>query len=69
MFPFASSSSLLRDHYHSASDSIWGAWSDSDMRQWLSEHGYVDDRTAVQKKRDELVKLMDKKCVLFIRCA
>ena len=67
MVPFASSSSFHRDNYTSATDSVWAAWNDSDIRRWLSEHGYIDDRTALQKKRDELVNLIDKKCVVSIR--
>lgn len=66
---FARSSSLYRDNYASASDSVWDAWNDSDIRRWLSEHGYTDDRTVAQKKRDELVSLIDKQFVPFFRHA
>ncbi|KAG2121312.1 hypothetical protein DEU56DRAFT_97332 [Suillus clintonianus] len=51
---------MVEDNYASASDSVWNAWKDSEIRQWLSEHGHIDDRTAAQKKRDELVSLIDK---------
>lgn len=52
---------LLQQHYADARDTVWSAWGDSDMRTWLVEHGYIDDRTAAGKKRDELVKLMQEK--------
>ncbi|KAI6126280.1 hypothetical protein EDD16DRAFT_1553426 [Pisolithus croceorrhizus] len=37
-----STNHVNRDHYLSASDSIWGAWRDADIREWLTEHGYAD---------------------------
>ena len=45
-----------RDNYSHAQDVTWGAWTDSDMRAWLIDHGYL--RSDAQKKRDDLVKLM-----------
>jgi hypothetical protein len=50
---------ICRDNYTSASDTIWGAWSDSDMRNWLIENGYL--RSGAQVKRDELVKAINDK--------
>lgn len=58
---------MVEDNYASASDSVWDAWNDLDIRRWLSEHGYTDDRTVAQKKRDELVSLIDKQFVPFLR--
>ncbi|KAI6118142.1 hypothetical protein F5141DRAFT_1096416 [Pisolithus sp. B1] len=51
--PHWSTNHVNRDHYLSASDSIWGAWRDTDIREWLTEHGYIDERTAPRKTRDE----------------
>ncbi|KAF8192653.1 hypothetical protein K438DRAFT_1674869 [Mycena galopus ATCC 62051] len=48
---------LLEDNYVNAQDTLWAAWSDSQMRDWLVEHG----EKTVPAKRDELVKLMQKK--------
>ena len=48
-----------RENYANAADTMWGAWSDSDMRAWLIEHGYL--KSDAQVKRDELVKLMNNK--------
>ena len=50
---------LGRENYANAADTIWGAWSDSDMRAWLIERGYL--KSDAQVKRDELVKLMNNK--------
>jgi len=50
---------LVSDNYASAHDTVWGAWSDSDMRNWLIEHGYL--RSDAQVRRDELIKSMNDK--------
>lgn len=49
----------LSDNYASAQDTIWSSWTDSQLRDWLIEHGYL--RTDAQKSRDELIKLMNEK--------
>jgi len=51
--------SLARDNYLNAKNTAWGAWSDSQMREWLIEHGYL--RSDAQVKRDQLVNLMSEK--------
>ncbi|KAJ7724955.1 hypothetical protein DFH07DRAFT_971070 [Mycena maculata] len=48
---------LMEDNYLNAKDMIFSAWSDSQTREWLVEHGV----TNVPAKRDELVKLMQSK--------
>ena len=50
---------MYSDNYVNAHDTVWGAWTDSQMREWLIEHGYL--RTDAQKTRDELIKLMNQK--------
>ena len=50
---------LVSDNYTSARDTFWSAWSDSDIRNWLIENGYI--RSDAQVKRDELVKLINDK--------
>jgi hypothetical protein len=52
-----------RDNYAHASDTIWAAWSDSQIRDWLVENGYM--RSDAQVKRDELVDAINAKCVRF----
>ena len=47
------------DNYLAAKSTVLDAWSDSQMKDWLVEHKYLDDRTAAQKKRDEFVELME----------
>ncbi|KAG8734405.1 hypothetical protein FRC12_018541 [Ceratobasidium sp. 428] len=43
----------------SAKNTAWDGWTESEMREWLITHGYL--KTKSQAKRDELVKLMNKK--------
>lgn len=49
-----------REHYSSALDSVWGAWTDSDIRQWLSENGCLEGRDDVENRK-ELVDLINSK--------
>lgn len=55
-----------RGHYLSAADSVWDTWSDSDIHEWLVSRGYLDERTASEKKRDDLVNLINSKYVFFM---
>lgn len=55
----ASIDAPIRERYLSVSDSVWGAWTDSDIRQWLSEHGH-EERSEV-KRRNDLVDLINHK--------
>ena len=47
-----------RSNYCAAKSTFLDIWSDSQMRDWLVEHKYLDDRTAGQKQRDELAELI-----------
>lgn len=49
----------FREHYASALDNIWGAWTDSDICQWLSDHGYHQSRDDVNRK--DLIDLINSK--------
>jgi hypothetical protein len=51
----------LRSYYISANDTFWSSWSDSQIRNWLIDHGYL--RSDAQVKRDELVKLANERYV------
>ena len=42
---------LSRDNYATAQDTVWSSWSDSDLRSYLIEHGYL--KSDEQKKREE----------------
>jgi len=55
---------LVQDNYLTATNTVWDAWTESEIRAWLIEHGYM--RSDAQVKRDELVKLINDKCVLFL---
>jgi hypothetical protein len=50
---------MVQDNYLSATNTFWDAWTESELRAWLIEHGYL--RTEAQVKRDELVKLINSK--------
>ena len=50
---------LSRDNYATAQDTVWSSWSDSDLRSYLIEHGYL--KSDEQKKREELVNLISSK--------
>jgi hypothetical protein len=50
---------LVKDNYNSALDTVYSGWTDSQMRAWLIENGYM--RTETQVKRDELIKLFNDK--------
>jgi Putative nuclear envelope organisation protein len=52
---------MVQDNYLSATNTVWDAWTESEMRAWLIEHGYM--RSDAQVKRDELVQLINSKCV------
>jgi hypothetical protein len=52
---------MVQDNYLAMSTAVWDAWTESEIRAWLIEHGYM--RTDAQVKRDELVGLINAKCV------
>ena len=47
------------DNFNNARDTVWGSWSDSEIRSWLIDNGYL--KSDAQAKRDELVKLINEK--------
>lgn len=55
----------MKHYYYSATDRVWHTWSESELKGWLVSHGIV--KSEAQKKRDELVKLVE--CVSVpLRC-
>jgi hypothetical protein len=52
---------MHRDNYNSATSTFWSAWSDTQIRDYLIEHGYI--RSDAQVERDELEKLANDKYV------
>lgn len=48
---------LLDEHYTRAKSTIWGSWYDSEIRDWLAQHGYVKNN--FQANRDEVSALLD----------
>lgn len=43
---------LLDEHYTRAKSTVWGGWYDSEMRDWLVNHGFL--KSDYQAKRDEV---------------
>ncbi|KAJ3726770.1 hypothetical protein C8R42DRAFT_573822 [Lentinula raphanica] len=41
-----------------AKDYVWSTWDETQLRAYLVQKGVIDDRTAVGKKRDELIALI-----------
>jgi hypothetical protein len=58
-FNFGTLIILDSDHYTNAADTFWSAWSESDIRSWLINHGYL--KSDAQARRDELVKMINDK--------
>jgi hypothetical protein len=52
-------SSIHSDNYSGARDTVWNSWSDSEIRTWLINNGYL--KSDAQANRDELVKLINDK--------
>lgn len=50
---------LIQDNYYSSTNAVWDAWTESEMRAWLIEHGYM--RSDAQVKKDELKALINSK--------
>lgn len=42
---------LLDEHYTKAKSTVFGSWQDSEMRDWLVNHGFV--KSNAQLKREE----------------
>lgn len=43
---------LLDEHYTRAKSTVWAGWYDSEMRDWLVNHGFL--KSDYQAKRDEV---------------
>lgn len=43
---------LLDEHYTRAKSSVFGSWYDSEMRDWLVQHGFL--KSDIEAKRDEV---------------
>jgi len=52
-------SSTSSDNFSNARDTVWSSWSDSEIRSWLIDNGYL--KSGTQAKRDELVQLINEK--------
>lgn len=55
-----SRSSLLgemKKYYYTLTDNVWNTWSDSELKAWLVDHGFL--KSDVEKNRDELVKMIE----------
>lgn len=51
--------SLLTDNYHKAKSTVFSGWHDSELRDYLVQHGLVKSDYAAQ--RDDMIKLIGDK--------
>lgn len=47
---------LMKHYYYNPQEMVWSSWDDSQMKQWLVDHGVVKNNAQV--KRDKLEKLL-----------
>ncbi|KAF5390864.1 hypothetical protein D9757_004490 [Collybiopsis confluens] len=57
-FAAQATSELPRHPLDDTKDYVWSTWDDTRLRKYLVEKRIIDDRTAVGKKRDELIALI-----------
>lgn len=50
-----------RDNYRNAEDTLWSAWPDQQIRDWLVNNGHI--KSSSKMKRKEMVKLINSKYV------
>lgn len=47
----------LAKFYYSPTEKVWSNWSDSELRGWLVDHGYV--KSDAQITRDKMTKMVE----------
>lgn len=47
----------MKKYYYDCSDNVWNTWSDSELKGWLVDHGFL--KSDAERKRDELVKMLE----------
>ena len=46
----------MKKYYYGPSDMVWSTWSDSQLKQWLVDHGIV--KSSAQASRDKMIKMV-----------
>lgn len=46
----------MKVYYYSTSDAVYDAWSDSDLKKWLVDHGVV--KSDAQITREKMLKMI-----------
>jgi uncharacterized protein YndB with AHSA1/START domain len=46
----------MKMYYYDPTDMVWSAWSDSQLKQWLVDHGIV--KSDAQASRDKMIKMV-----------
>lgn len=46
----------MKMYYYDPTDMVWSTWSDSQLKQWLVDHGIV--KSDAQASRDKMVKMV-----------
>ena len=47
----------MKKYYYNCADSVWNTWSDSELKAWLIDHGFL--KNDVERHRDDLVKMLE----------
>ena len=47
----------MKTYYHGPTEMVWSAWSDSQLKHWLIEHGIV--KSDAQVSRDKMIKMVE----------
>jgi len=46
----------MKKYYYGPSDMVWSSWSDSQLKQWLVDHGVI--KSDAQASRDKMIKMI-----------
>lgn len=47
----------MKKYYYNTSDSVYSTWTDSQLKQWLVEHGVM--KSDAQASRDKMLQLVE----------
>jgi hypothetical protein len=47
---------LLNDYYYGTNDYVWSTWSDSELKKWLVDNGYL--KSDAQVSREKMQKMI-----------
>jgi hypothetical protein len=47
---------FMNKYHYSVKDAVWSTWSESQLKNWLVEHGYV--KSDAQLTRDKMIRMV-----------